>query len=137
MSVQEAGGPIWLPPIEPELILAIALILAGANIEQVPTEYHATLSNPLVFFLGMLVSAGLASMKNVPMALAVAFFLVNLIRLLPKKSIVVPGKKEGFMVPSGTLDWVTTQKKWFVEKVLLERPVAIQEKEVVTYPIHS
>ena len=84
----------------------------------------------------MLISAGLASLKLIPMALAVAFFLVNLIRLMPKKEVNTPGTKEGF-VPSGTLDWVTTQKKWFVEKVLLERPLAIQEKEVATYPIQA
>jgi hypothetical protein len=44
--------------------------------------------------------------------------------------------KEGF-VPAGALDWVTTNKKWFVEKVLMERPVAIQEKEVSTYPVQA
>ena len=132
----KAEGPIWLPPIQVEWIAAGTLIVIGANIEKVPTEYHEVLSNSLVFLVGMLIAAGLASLKLLPLAMAVAFFLVNLVRLLPKKELINPGKKEGF-APSGTLDWVTTQKQWFVEKVLFESPVAIQEKEVVTYPIHS
>ena len=129
-------GPNWLPPIQVEWLVSVFLIIIGANVEQIPIEYHKTLSNPLVFLTGMLISAGLASLKLIPMALAVAFFLVNLIRLMPKKEVNTPGTKEGF-VPSGTLDWVTTQKKWFVEKVLFERPLAIQEKEVATYPIQA
>ena len=133
---QQAGGPNWLPPIQIEWISAAVLIILGSNVEQIPTEYHKNLSNPLVFLIVMLVSAGLASAQMVPMSLAVAFFLVNLIRLMPAKQVNNPGTKEGF-VPAGALDWVTTQKKWFVEKVLQERPVAIQEKEVSTYPIQA
>lgn len=133
---QQAGGPNWLPPIQVEWLLASILIILGANIEQIPEAYHKTLSNPLIFLIGMLISAGLASLKMIPLALAVAFILVNLIRLTPKKPVNNPGTKEGF-IPSGTLEWVTTHKKWFVEKVLHERPVAIQEKEVATYPIQA
>jgi hypothetical protein len=35
------------------------------------------------------------------------------------------------------MDWVTNNKKWYVEKALKESPVAIQEKSVNTYPISS
>jgi hypothetical protein len=143
--MQQAGGPNWLPPIQIDWIFATVLIILGANIEKIPVEYHTQLANQLIFLIGMLFSAGLAALKQIPIAFATAFFLVNLIRLMPKKELSkehYPGKKqegatkEGF-VPSGTMDWVTTQKKWFVEKVLHERPVAIQEKEVATYPIQS
>jgi hypothetical protein len=133
---QQLNTPVWMPPIQIEWLVAGALIVFGSNIETVPKEYHSILSHPLFFIFGMIVSVGLAAVDMVPLALAVAFFLVNVERLLPNKEITTPGKKEGF-VPSGAIDWVTTQKKWFVEKVLLERPVAIQEKEVTTYPIHS
>lgn len=91
----------------------------------------------------MFISAGLAALKQIPVAFAVAFFLVNLLRIMPKKAaaaaaaVPVPGVKEGFFQPSGTIDWVTTQKKWFVEKVLKEKPIAIQEKEVETYPVQA
>jgi len=138
-----AGGkppPLWLPPVQFDWLCAFVLIVVGSNIEQIPQEYHSTISNPIVFLVGMLVSAGLASQQLLPIAFAVAFCLVNLIRIMPNKPKVKgnPGKtvKEGF-VPAGTIDWVTTQKKWFVEKVLLEQPVAIREKEVATYPIHG
>ena len=134
--------PLWLPPIQIDWLIAIILIIVGSNIEQIPQEYHASVSNPLVFLVGMLVSAGVAAMGQIPIAFAIAFFLVNLIRIMPKKRHVKvnPGAQkataEGF-TPSGTIEWVTSNKKWFVEKVLMERPLGIQEKEVATYPIQS
>ena len=144
--------PLWMPPIQIDWLIAIILIFVGSNIEQVPEQYHAIISNPLVFLVGMLVSAGVAAVGEIPIAFAIAFCLVNLIRIMPKKILVKanPGAKkqkeskpeqakksvEGF-TPSGTIDWVTTHKKWFVEKVLMEKPVGIQEKEVATYPIQA
>jgi len=133
---RQSTAPIWMPPIQIEWIVAATLIVLGSNIEKLDDQYHTILCHPLFFIFGMVLSVGLAAIGMVPLALAIAFFLVNVLRLLPKKELTNPGKKEGF-VPSGAIDWVTTQKKWFVEKVLLERPIAIQEKEVVTYPIHS
>lgn len=137
------------PPIKLDLLSAILLIIGGAMIEQVPQEYHEKLSNPLIFLIGMFFAAGFAAIGLIPLAFAMAFFLVNLLRIMPKRMIIKstkntnPGEpvttktKEGFQ-PSGTIDWVTNQKKkWFVEKVLEERPIAIQEKEVATYPIQS
>jgi hypothetical protein len=127
---------MWIPPIRPDILLAFVLVVVGSNVEQIPAEYHRYISNPFVIFVGMFVAAGLAALGVVPIAFAVAFFLVNLVRIMPKPKKPSPGTKEGF-VPSGTLDWVTTNKKWFVEKVLMERPIAIQEKEISTYPVQS
>ena len=134
--MQQAVGPTWLPPIQIDWIIATALVFIGSNVEKIPEKYHTQLANPLIFLIGMLFSAGLAAQKQIPIAFAVAFFLVNLIRLMPMKQVPGKTKNEGF-VPSGTLDWVTTQKKWFVEKVLNERPLAIQDKEVSTYPVQA
>ena len=119
------------------------LIIAGSFIENVPLPYHKYLTNPLVFICGMFISAGLAAAKQIPIAFAVAFFLVNLLRIMPiatkntAAAAAAPGVKEGFFQPAGTIDWVTTQKKWFVEKVLKEKPIAIQEKDVETYPVQA
>ena len=134
------------PPITPESISATLLIIGGSMIEVIPTQYHSLMSNPLVFLVGMLLAAGLASRNQISIAFAVAFFLVNLLRIMPKKTIkktvtktvkiTSPGVKEAFQ-PSGAIDWVTNHKKWFVEKVLKEKPVAIQEKEVATYPVQA
>lgn len=138
MQASVAGGkqpPMWLPPIKMEYLVALILIIIGANIDIIPQVYHTTISSPIVFLIGMLLAAGLAAVGEHPIAFAIAFCLVNLIRLMPKAVKVNPGV-EGF-TPSGTIDWVTTHKKWFVEKVLHERPVAIREKEVSTYPIQS
>ena len=136
MQQQHAGGPNWLPPFDIQWILAAILVLLGSNIEKIPSEYHTQIASPLIFLIGMLFSAGLAALKQISLAFASAFFLVNLVRLMPKKTLEKvhsPGSKEGF-APSGTIDWVTTQKKWFVEKVLQEKPIGIQDKEVLTYP---
>jgi len=135
-----SGGkqpPIWLPPVQVDWFIAVVLVILGSNIETVPDEWRVYVATPLAVFVGMMMSAGLAGMGMIPVAFAMAFFLVNLVRIMPKKKVVrkaSPGVKEGF-VPSGTMDWVTTNKKWFVEKVLMERPIAIQEKEVSTYPV--
>lgn len=139
IGAQLTGGrvpPVWIPPVSPDLLVAFVLVVIGSNIELVPNEYRPYVANPLVIFVGMFITAGLAGMGMIPTAFAVAFCLVNLVRVMPQKKKVSPGAKEGF-VPSGTLDWVTTNKKWFVEKVLMERPVAIQEKEISTYPVQS
>ena len=139
IGAQYTGGripPVWIPPIRPDFLVAFILVVVGSNVEQIPEQYHSYISNPLVIFVGMFVAAGLAAMGIVPIAFAVAFCLVNLVRIMPRPKKSSPGVKEGF-VPSGTLDWVTTNKKWFVEKVLMERPIAIQEKEISTYPVQS
>ena len=134
------------PPVTPESIIAVLLIVAGSMIEIIPQQYHQLMTNPLVFLVGMIVAAGLAASNKIPAAFSVAFFLVNLLRIMPKKTIkktvtkttkiTSPGVKEGFQ-PAGALDWVTNHKKWFVEKVLKEKPIAIQEKEVSTYPVQA
>jgi hypothetical protein len=128
---------MWLPPVQVDWLVALVLVIVGSNIEIIPPEYHSRVSNPLIFLVGMLVVAGIASTGEYPIAFAIAFCLVNLIRIAPKpaQQKTSPGT-EGF-VPSGTIDWVTTHKKWFVEKVLHEKPVAIREKEVSTYPIQA
>ena len=66
-----------------------------------------------------------------PMAFALLFFLLMV------WSAEQSQKSEGFLVASNTVDWVTNSKRWFVERVLHERPVGIQEKDVNTYPVQG
>jgi hypothetical protein len=136
-SGQNNPVPIWLPPIQLDWFLTIILIIFGANIERTPDEYHKFLTNNLIFIFGILIAVAFAAAKYIHVSFAIAFCLVNIFRLIHKNTIVpshVPGKIEGFE-PSGTVDWITSDKKWFVEKVLDETPVAIVEKEVATYPV--
>ena len=138
LAGQKIHIPNWLPPISIELCLSFILVLIGSNIEHFPQEYYKYLTNPLVFIIGILISAGLAALKKIPLSFAMAFFLVNIIRIMPKnkrKKKNSPGTKESFS-PSGAIEWVNTNKKWFVEKVLHEKPVGIIEKEVYTYPVN-
>jgi hypothetical protein len=134
-------SPLYLaPPITLFNTIGLGLIVSGSVIEMLPDEYEKYITNPLVIICGMFISAGCAAVNEIPLAFAVAFFLVNILRIIPKKvynnKVVAPGVKEGFN-PAGTIDWVTTHKKWFVEKVLKEKPIAIQEKEVATYPVQA
>jgi hypothetical protein len=131
-----------LPPITFEQIGSLLLIIFGSTIEMVPKTYHVVLSNPMIFIIGMFVSAGLTACNRIILAFAVAFFLVNLLRIMPKsksnKTVEInhPGVKEAFK-PSGAIEWVTNNKKWFVEKVLKEKPIGIQAKELDTYPVQA
>lgn len=136
MNQPAKQSPIWMPPIQIDLLVSFVIIIFGANIEKIPAEYHQNLTNPLIFIVGVCIAAGLASAKYIAISFAISFCLVNIIRLIPINSTPkkAPGK-EGFE-PSGTLDWVTTNKKWFVEKVMNESPIAIIDKEVSTYPIY-
>jgi len=129
------------PPLSFEIIVSAILVIGGSTVEMVPEAYINIITNPLVFIVGMLLSAGLAAYRHIILAFAVAFFLVNLLRIMPKKITkkavkVSPGVTEAFQ-PAGALEWVTNNKKWFVEKVLKEQPIAIQEKDVSTYPIQA
>jgi len=130
-----------LPPLSFDLIVSAILVIGGSTIEMIPESYIKILTNPLIFIIGMLLSAGLAAYRHIVLAFAVAFFLVNLLRIMPKKITkkpvnTSPGVTEAFQ-PAGAIEWVTNNKKWFVEKVLKEKPIAIQEKEVPTYPIQA
>ena len=64
-----------------------------------------------------------------PATFAILFFLLSV------WLIEVSSKAEGYLNASETVDWVTNSKRWYVEKVLKERPMAIQEKDVSTYPV--
>jgi hypothetical protein len=66
-----------------------------------------------------------------PGAFAIMYFL------LIAWSLQLTSKQEGFLNASNTLDWVTNSQRWFVEKVLKERPIAIQEKGVDTFPVQG
>ena len=46
-------------------------------------------------------------------------------------------RQEGFGNPSGTVDWVTNNKRWFAEVVLKEKPMGIKERDVATFPVQG
>jgi hypothetical protein len=133
---QTPTSPNWLPPIQIDLLGSFCLVLIGSNIEKIPDTYKSTITNPLIFLVGILVAAGLASAGYIAISFSIAFCLVNIVRLMPTYSnIKKPSPGIESFEASGTLDWVTNNKKWFIEKVMDETPIAIIDKEVATYPV--
>lgn len=116
--------PLWHPPIEMSWIFTIVLLVIAANADEIAPRYRSILLHPVAFFSVIVFSLFLYDYGYIHVTFALLFFVL---------SVWATSRKEGFS-PSGTLDWVTNHKRWFSEIVLKEKPVATQDKDVVTYP---
>ena len=123
--------PIWHPPVAGQWIIAVAIVFAGAVANRIPRPIRQLYTNPVGFFLTGVTAIVLLRFEFVPVAFAVLFALLSI------WSVEQFDLPEGFLNGSNTVDWVTNSKRWWVEKVLKERPVAIQEKDVDTYPVQG
>ena len=83
--------------------------------------------HPAGFFATTLAALGAYKYGFAPLAFAILFFLLSL--------WAANCVREGFLCGAPTIDWVANDKRWWVERVLKERPLGIQEKDVATYPI--
>ena len=121
-------GPVWHPPIATKWIIVIIIVFLGAVANRIPHRFRFYLIQPVGFFLislaGMLCYWG----GFYAGTFAIFFFLLSIWSAEARSP-------EGFLNASNTVDWVTNSKKWFVEKVLKEQPLAIQEKDVSTSAI--
>jgi len=122
--------PIWHPPIESKWIATIIIVFMGAVANRIPHSLRALIIQPVGFFLTSLAAMGCYWLHFFPATLAIFFFLLAVWS-------AEAGSTEGFLNASNTIDWVTNSKKWFVEKVLKERPLGIQEKDVSTFPVQD
>ena len=131
-----AGGnilnltPIYYPPIASQWIASILIVFAGAVANRFNNTVRATFTNPIGFFLTALTGIAAFHYGFIPVSFAILFFLL----MMWAAQI---SNMEGFLNATNTIDWVTNSKRWYVEKVLKERPVAIQEKDVATYPVEG
>jgi hypothetical protein len=66
-----------------------------------------------------------------------ALFSVLLISVSPRTVKKFQNLSEGFQGSDTNVQMVSQKEKWFVEKVLDENPVAIQDKEVKTQAIQD
>lgn len=121
-------GPVWHPPIATKWIVVIIVVFLGAVANRIPHRFRFYLIQPVGFFLislaGMLCYWG----GFYAGTFAIFFFLLSIWSAEARSP-------EGFLNASNTVDWVTNSKKWFIEKVLKEQPLAIQEKDVSTSAI--
>ena len=119
--------PIWYPPIHLKWILTSLVVFAGAVANKFGPKVHSVFLHPAGFFFTLLTALGFYQVGFPPMTFAILFFLLSL--------WASQSTNEGFLCGANTIDWVVNDKRWWVERVLKERPLGIQEKDVATYPI--
>lgn len=123
------GVPIWYPPVSIKIIATGLVVFAGAVSNRVQPSIRTFFAGPIGFFLTATAAILMFQYGFPPAAFALMFMLLMM------WSAQSSANAEGFLNATNTVDWVTSSKKWFVERTLKETPVAIQEKDVSTYPI--
>jgi hypothetical protein len=121
--------PIWHPPIPAAWIVTVLLLVASVNLNALPPQILQFLTSPYGFFITLM----LAILAYDGGSAHTAFALVFMLLIAWSKY----QRSEGFSGPAGTVDWVTNTKRWFVEVVLKEKPLGIQERRERTYPIQG
>jgi hypothetical protein len=124
-------GPIWHPPVSSQWILGALIVFGGATANRIPNTIRTMISGPVGFFLLALVALIAFKANMAILTFALLFFLLMV------WSVDLSRKTEGFLNASNTVDWVQNSRRWFVESVLKERPLGIQEKDVRTYPVQD
>ena len=120
-------GPIWYPPVSPKWIFTFFVVFAGAVANKIKPELRGQFTNPVGFFLTSAAAVGAYSLGFYPASFAIIFFLLMV--------MLAQSTTEGFLVGSNTIDWVVNSKRWWVERVLKERPLGIREKGLPNLPI--
>lgn len=123
-------GPVWHPPIHSKWIAVAIIVFLGAVANRIPHAARFYIIQPVGFFIISLAAMASYWYGFYAGTFALFFFLLSIWTAEAKSP-------EGFLNASNTIDWVTNSKKWFVEKVLKEQPLAIQEKDVSTFPIQD
>ena len=127
-------GPIWYPPIAGKWIFTLLILFAGATANKFNKKVRGFFLHPVGFFLTALVALRAFQVGFPPATFAILFFLFSLWATQRRQEGFCG---EGFLCGSNTMDWVVNNKRWWVERVLKERPVAIQAKDVATYPVNN
>lgn len=106
---------------------AILVLIIAVRPDSIPVEGRTVLTSWLG--LGGLFGTGIFIFVKEPI-LGTAIFILMFALLAEKHKRL---NKEHFTSEIQT-DVVTSNKKWLVEKILDERPIAISDKTVTTYP---
>lgn len=141
--------PLWMPPLSFKTIATISFVIGATQADKLPSQLTKFLLHPLGFILTSLIAISAFEYNSPTFAVALILLLLS-IWAANKSSInntvndysnktFMPFSTESFVPysPSGTIDWVTEPKKWFVERVMKENPLAIIAKDVHTYPVQT
>jgi hypothetical protein len=145
---QPGGGfftnpaPLWYPPFSVKWVLTALIVFAGAVANKLEAKYRAPFATPLGFFLTAAAAAAAFEYGFPPAAFAILFFLLMAWSTTHSESFVGsagPSKKdpEPFANPVILEVDLDQKKRWFVESVLKENPLGVQEKDVATYPVQG
>jgi len=121
--------PIWYPPVGTKWIITLFIVFAGAVANRLKSDIRKMIVSPPGFLLISLLA--LYVLDFPPLSFAILFFLLSV--WVAEQSTAT----EGFLSGLPIVDFVGNNKRWFVESVLKERPMGIQEKDVQTYPSGS
>lgn len=124
-------APLWHPPIALNWMVTIIIIFVGSVANRIRPDIRKYFTHPLSFFACSMSALAVYQYGFHPLAFAILFFVLMV------WSAEQSQNAEGFLSGVNTVDWVTNSKRWFVEKVLHERPLGIQEKDVSTYPVQG
>jgi hypothetical protein len=128
-----------MPPLSFATLVTLACIVGASQADKLPSVIPTTLLHPVGFILTVLIAISFYEYNSVPLAISLILLLLS-VWASHHDRVKVPASSEGFLpfVPSGTIDWVNDDKqKWFVERVLRETPMGIQDKNVATYPVQT
>jgi hypothetical protein len=119
------------------IYVGILLVVACTFVKQIPIAFKAhadsTLGRLTLFILTIIV----ADLYSWTYGLLMALFSVLLISVSPRTVKKFQNLSEGFQGSDTNVQMISQNEKWFVEKVLDENPVAIQDKEVKTQAIQD
>ena len=143
-----------MPPLSIKNILTIVFIISATQADKLPNQISQFLLHPIGFILSSLIAISAFEYGASSFAIALVLLLLSVWaakhsqnQLTNEPKTFAPfslssnlfDNSEPFVSssPSGTIDWVTEPKKWFVERVLKENPLAIMAKDVQTYPVQT
>jgi hypothetical protein len=113
-----------------QLYVLIGLFLAITFVKLIPLPFRSqagTIPGRLLLFLVTIYIGQTYSWIN---GLLMALFVLLLLSLSPRN-------EEGFQNGGDSIKLITDKKKWFVEQILKEEPVAIEKETVKTMPIQD
>jgi hypothetical protein len=114
------------------MYVGLALVLGITYVRQIPEAFRAQ-ANTLVgrLFLFILVIL-IADMYSWTYGLMMTLFTVLLLSVSPRLE-----GSEGFQSSDKDIKFVTLKKRWFIEEVLHENPIGIEEDKVSTAAIQD
>ena len=139
--------PLWYPPMSLKWIGTGLLVFVGAVAHKMPSHVRGLFASPIGFFVTAVVALLVFQRGFEPAAFAILFMLLMMwsTTQVQTEGMTVgnflTATTEGFISPSSVLTMVDynpdPKQRWFVERVLGEGGVGVQEKDVATYPVQG